>query len=246
MLAASFKSADQLFRIPPVWLWVPTLEGYGEVIFHSGMIRALINSFIITAGAVALGLIVGAPAAYGIGRYRFRGRKEVWFWYVTNWMLIPVVVLIPFYLTASKLHLINNPILLILVYQVFVIPLVVWLLVDQFRAIPIALEEAAQLDGLSRLGIFLRICLPLVKPGIAVAAILAGIFAWNDLLYAFILMPGQNARTATTIAMAYLGGYTIPWTKVMASASMICAPVIVGGIVAHKHIARGLTLGAVK
>lgn len=246
MVAASLKSSGELFSIPPVWAWHPTLQGYEAAITQSGILRALLNSFIVTGGAVGLGLLVGAPAAYGIARYRFRGRKDVWFWYVTNWMLVPVVVLLPFYMVASKLHLINNPIVLILVYQVFVVPLIVWLLVDQFRSVPIALEEAGQLDGLSRFGVFTRICLPLVKPGIAVSAILAGIFAWNNLLYAFILTPGQDARTAPTIALSYLGGYIVPWTKVMASASMICAPVIVGGIVVHKYIARGLTLGAVK
>lgn len=246
MLAASFKTADQLFRMPPVWLWHPTLSGYADAIADSGILRALLNSLVVTGSAVLLGLVVGAPAAYGISRYQFPGRKQVWFWYVTNWMLVPVVILLPFYLTASKLHLINNPIVLILVYQVFVVPLIVWLLVDQFRSVPIALEEAALLDGLSRLSIFLRIALPLVKPGIAVAAILAGIFAWNDLLYAFVLTPANASRTAPTIAMAYLGGYSVPWTKVMASAAMICAPVIIGGIIVHKYIARGLTLGAVK
>ncbi|MES1937907.1 binding-protein-dependent transport systems inner membrane component [Salinisphaera hydrothermalis C27AD] len=246
MVAASFKSADQLFRVPPPWLWSPTVAGYVDALANSGILRALGNSALVVGCAVLLGLMVGAPAAYGIARYQFRGRKEVWFWYVTNWMLVPVVILLPFYMTAVKLHLINNPIVLILVYQVFVVPLIIWLLVDQFRSVPVALEEAAQLDGLNRFTIFLRIALPLVKPGIAVAAILSGIFAWNDLLYAFVLTPSDSARTAPTIAMAYLGGYSVPWTKVMASSTMICAPVIIGGIIVHKYIARGLTLGAVK
>lgn len=246
MVAASLKTEAQLFSIPPVWVWKPTLAAYAEAIGHSNVLRALLNSVIVTAGAVTLGLVVGAPAAYGIARYKFRGRQDLWFWYVTNWMLVPVVVLIPFYLTAAALHLINNLIVLILVYQVFVVPLVVWLMVDQFRAVPVALEEAAQLDGLGRFGVFLHICLPLVKPGIAVSAILAGIFAWNDLLYAFILTPGENARTAPTIVLSYLGGYIVPWPKVMASATLVSAPVILGGVAVYKYIARGLTLGAVK
>jgi multiple sugar transport system permease protein len=126
------------------------------------------------------------------------------------------------------------------------VPLIIWLLVDQFSSVPIVLEEAAVLDGLSRFSIFLRIALPLVKPGIAVAAILAAIFAWNDLLFATVLTSSDSSRTAPTIAMAYLGGYSVPWTKVMASSTLICAPVIIGGIIVHKYIARGLTLGAVK
>jgi len=246
MVAGSLKTEDELFAIPPVWAWTPTLAAYTDAIENSNVLATLLNSLIVTVSAVALGLVVGAPAAYGIARYRFRGRKDVWFWYVTNWMLVPVVVLIPFYLTASKLHLINNLIVLVLVYQVFIVPLVVWLLVDQFSSVPIALEEAAQLDGLSRIGIFLRIALPLVKPGIAVSAILSGIFAWNDLLYAFILTPSPASRTAPTIVLSYLGGYVVPWPKVMASATLVCAPVIIGGIIVHKYMARGLTMGAVK
>jgi multiple sugar transport system permease protein len=246
MVAGSLKTETDLFAIPPKWFFSPTIAAYNDAIQNTDVLENLLNSVIVTGCAVALGLLVGAPAAYGIARYRFRGRKDVWFWYVTNWMLVPVVVLIPFYLTASYLGLINNPIVLILVYQVFIVPLVVWLLVDQFSSVPVALEEAAQLDGLSRISIFLRIALPLVKPGIAVSAILSGIFAWNDMLYAFILTPSEDSRTAPTIVLSYLGGYVIPWPQVMAASTLVCAPVIIGGIIVHKYIARGLTMGAVK
>jgi multiple sugar transport system permease protein len=246
MVAGSLKTETDLFAIPPKWIFTPTLAAYIDAIENTDVLTNLVNSVVVTVAAVTLGLLVGAPAAYGIARYRFRGRRDVWFWYVTNWMLVPVVVLIPFYLTASWLGLINNPIVLILVYQVFIVPLVVWLLVDQFSSVPVALEEAAQLDGLSRFAIFLRIALPLVKPGIAVSAILSGIFAWNDMLYAFILTPSPDARTAPTIVLSYLGGYVIPWPQVMAASTLVCAPVIIGGIVVHKYIARGLTMGAVK
>lgn len=246
MAAASLKTESQLFAIPPHWVWTPTLEGYIAALYESPILSALWNSVWVTGAAVGLGLLVGAPAAYGISRYNFPGRKHIWFWYVTHWMLVPVVILIPFYLLASKLGMINNPWILVLVYQVFVVPLVVWLMVDQFRSVPTVLEEAALLDGLSRFGVFWRISLPLVKPGIAVAGILAGIFAWNNLIYAFILTPADAARTAPTIALSYLGGYSVPWTKVMASATLISAPVILGGIAVHKYMARGLTMGAVK
>ncbi len=246
MVASSLKTEPQIFQIPPVWLFHPQLAGYASAIHDGHILEALLNSVIVTLGAVALGIAVGAPAAYGLSRYVFKGSSQVQFWYVTNWMLVPVVVLIPFYLLASDLRLINNPVVLIFIYQTFVVPLVVWLLVDQFRAVPIALEEAALLDGMSRFGIFLRITLPLTVPGMTVAAILAGIFAWNDLLYAFILTPSDFARTAPTVMMSYLGGYIIPWQSVMASAVMITGPVVIGGIMIHKYIARGLTLGAVK
>lgn len=246
MIASSLKPENLIFRLPPVWLFHPDFSGYVTAIKQNGMLSALCNSVIVTVGSVVLGLLVGAPAAYGIARYQFRGREQIQFWYVTNWMLIPVVVLIPFYLLAAQLRMINNPIVLILIYQTFVVPLIIWLLVDQFRSVPIALEEAALLDGMSKFGIFLRITLPLTAPGIAVASILAAIFAWNDLLYAFILTPADAARTAPVVMMGFLGGYIIPWQTVMSCAVMICAPVIIVGVAIHKYIARGLTLGAVK
>lgn len=171
MIASSLKPENLIFRLPPAWSFRPNFSGYATAISQNGMLPALANSIIVTVGAVALGLLVGAPAAYGLARYQFRGRAQIQFWYVTNWMLIPVIVLIPFYLLAANLGLINNPIALILIYQTFVVPLVVWLLVDQFHAVPVALEEAALLDGMNRSGIFLRITLPLTAPGIAVASI---------------------------------------------------------------------------
>ncbi|MGC8469205.1 MAG: carbohydrate ABC transporter permease [Acetobacteraceae bacterium] len=246
MLASSLKPEKLIFRLPPAWFFAPDFAGYRGAIVGQNMLGALFNSVVVTFGAVALGVAVGAPAAYGLARYRFRGQAQLQFWYVTNWMLVPVVVLIPFYLLAADLRLINSPIVLILIYQTFVVPLVVWLLVDQFRAVPIELEEAARLDGMSRFGVFWRIALPLTLPGIAVAAILSSIFAWNDLLFSFILNPSPGARTAPAVMMGFLGGYVIPWTEVMACAVMISAPVVVGGIAIHKYIARGLTLGAVK
>ena len=136
MVAGSLKTETDLFAIPPKWFFSPTIAAYTDAIENTDVLTNLLNSLIVTGCAVLLGLIVGAPAAYGIARYRFRGRRDVWFWYVTNWMLVPVVVLIPFYLTASYLGLINNPIVLILVYQVFIVPLVVWLMVDQFSSVP--------------------------------------------------------------------------------------------------------------
>ena len=150
MIASSLKPENLIFRLPPAWSFRPNFSGYATAVSQNGMLPALANSVIVTVGSVALGLLVGAPAAYGLARYQFRGRAQIQFWYVTNWMLIPVVVLIPFYLLAANLGLINNPIALILIYQTFVVPLVVWLLVDQFRAVPVALEEAALLDGMSR------------------------------------------------------------------------------------------------
>ena len=247
MVTGSLKSETDLFAIPPKWFFSPTIAAYTDAIQNTDVLENLLNSLIVTGCAVALGLLVGAPAAYGIARYRFRGRRDVWFWYVTNWMLVPVVVLIPFYLTASYLGLINNPIVLILVYQVFIVPLVVWLLVDQFSSVPVALEEAAQLDGLSRVSIFLRI-----RP----AAGEARHRRIGDSLrhlrlerHALRLHPDTiggcahrahhrallSRRLCDPLAAGY-GGLP-PWSAHPSSSAVI---------IVHKYIARGLTMGAVK
>ncbi len=246
MMAASLKTDNQIFAIPPVWLFHPTFEHYRHVLADLGMASALAHSAFVGIATTALAIVLGVPAGYAIARFRFRGRRDVWFWFISNYMMIPVILVIPYFLIARNLHLINSPLMLILAYQTFAVPLVVWLTADQFGAIPKALDEAAKIDGAGELGIFFRIMVPLAVPGIAVAAILSLIFSWNELLYAMILTPSDETRTAPVTALSFLGGYSIPWGDLMAAGSLIVLPVIVFAVLVSRYLVRGLTLGAVK
>jgi multiple sugar transport system permease protein len=246
MMATSLKTDNQIFSIPPVWLFHPTFEHYRHVLADLGMASALLHSAGVGVATTLLAIVLGVPSGYAIARFRFRGRRDVWFWFISNYMMIPVILVIPYFLIARTLHLINSPLMLILAYQTFAVPLVVWLTADQFAAIPRALDEAAMLDGAGALTIFLRIMVPLAIPGIAVAAILSLIFSWNELLYAMILTPSDETRTAPVTALSFLGGYAIPWGDLMAAGTLIVLPVIVFAVLVSRYLVRGLTLGAVK
>jgi len=246
MMATSLKTDNQIFSMPPVWVFHPTFAHYRHVLADLGMASALVHSATVGIATTVLAILLGVPAGYAIARFRFRGRRDVWFWFISNYMMIPVILIIPYFLIAKQLHAINSPLMLILAYQTFAIPLVVWLTADQFAAIPKALDEAAMLDGAGELTIFLRIMVPLAIPGIAVAGILSLIFSWNELLYATILTPNDESRTAPVTALSFLGGYEIPWGDLMAAGTLIVLPVIVFAVLVSRYLVRGLTLGAVK
>lgn len=246
MVLSSLKSEAQIFSIPPVWLFHPTLDHYIKVFAAMGMGPALRNSLITSVAATALAVVLGTPAGYGIARFDFRFRRDVWFWFLSNFLVISVVLVVPYFLLARRLGMIDSDFTLVLIYQTFCIPLVVWLTADQFRAIPVEVAEAAKIDGAGEFTIFLRMMVPLAVPGIVVGAIFALIFSWNDLLYAMILTNSSAARTAPVTALTYLGGYTIPWGEVMAAGTMIVIPVVVFAMLVSRYLVRGLTLGAVK
>ncbi len=246
MIASSLKSDNQIFAVPPVWLFQPTFEHYRHVLSDLGMASALVHSLIVGVSTTLLAIVLGVPAGYAIARFRFRFRRDVWFWFISNYMMIPVILVIPYFLIARTLHLINSPLMLILAYQTFAVPLVVWLTADQFASIPKDIDEAAMLDGASPFLIFARIAVPLAVPVIAVAGILSLIFSWNELLFAMILTPSDTTRTAPVTALSFLGGYSIPWGDLMAAGTLIVLPVIVFAVLVSRYLVRGLTLGAVK
>jgi multiple sugar transport system permease protein len=246
MVLSSFKTESQIFAMPPVWFFHPTFEHYVKVFASMGMSQALWNSVFTSVIATAIAVVLGTPAGYGIARFRFRGRRDVWFWFISNFLAIPVILVIPYFFLARMLHLIDNDWALILIYQTFCMPLVVWLTADQFHSIPAVIVEAAKLDGASEFLIFLRVMVPLCIPSIVVAGILSLIFSWNELLYAMILTTSGAARTAPVTALSFLGGYIIPWGELMAAGTSIVLPVVFFAMLVSRYLVRGLTLGAVK
>lgn len=245
MLSTSLKTTVQTFAYPPVFVFVPTLEHYRSAFQDYGVGGSLVNSLIVSLSTTFLALLIGTPAAYALARYEFRGKRDLWFWFITNRMVSPIVLALPIFLIATQLRLIDTHLVLILVYLTFTLPIVVWLCSDQFRTIPKELDEAAFVDGLGVFGTFFRIALPLALPGVVVSAILAFIFSWNELLYPLILTR-NTARTAPVAATSFMSGYELPWGEIMATGTLIVLPVIIFAILVSKHLVRGLTMGAVK
>jgi len=245
MVTTSLKTQLEALASPPSWIFEPTFANYIQVLFKDMVGQSLGNSAIVAVCTTALALILGTPAAYALSRFEFRRKKDLWFWFITNRMVSPIVLALPFFLIVRKLGMLDTHIVLILIYLTFNLPIVIWICTDQFRSIPRDLDEAAVLDGAKPFHVFWKICLPLAAPGIAVSAIFSFIFSWNELMYALVLTR-KVAKTAPAMAVGFMEGYHLPYGKIMATSTLIVIPVIVFALIASKHLVRGLTMGAVK
>jgi multiple sugar transport system permease protein len=246
MLSSSFKTQTDLLASPPKWLFLPTLTNYLAVYGDGVLLRAVGNSLIVALFATIVSVGLGAPAAYALARYTFRGKADLWFWFISNRMITPVALALPIYIISKSLGLLDSYLVLVLVYITFNLPIVVWICTDQFKSIPTDIEQAARLDGASQWTIFRRIYLPLGMPGVAVSAIFSFIFSWNELLYALVLINKTERKTAAVVATNYMSGYELPWGKIMATGSIIVLPVIIFSLIVSRHMVRGLTMGATK
>ncbi|PNY79923.1 ABC transporter permease [Deinococcus koreensis] len=246
MVSTSLKTTNQIVAKPPLLVFQGTLEHYRTILGEQYQVGgSLVNSLIVATSATLLAVLLGTPAAYALARFDFRRKDDLWFWFISNRFMSPVVIILPVYLLASQLRLIGNPALLIAMYLTFSIPVVVWICTDQFRSIPRELDEAAMVDGASPGFIFLRIALPLALPGVVVSSILSFIFNWNELLFALFLTRGDGV-TAPVRATSFLSGYDVPWGAIMATGTLIVLPVVIFSLLVSRHLVKGLTMGAIK
>jgi multiple sugar transport system permease protein len=245
MVTSSFKQQSAILASTPQFFFQPTLENYVSAFTKFDILKSLQNSLFVALVTVLISLILGTPAAYAIARFEFKGKRDIWFWFISNRMLSPIVVALPFFLIARNFRLLDTTWALILIYLTFNVPIVVWICADQFRNIPKELDEAATLEGYSSLAIFLKIALPLATPALAVSAIFSFIFSWNELLYALILTRNE-AKTAPVVATSFMSGYELPWGQIMATGTMVALPVIIFSMIVSRQLVRGLTAGAIK
>lgn len=246
MVSSSLKDQTDLLASPPVWLFTPTLDNYRAIFADQNVTNAILNSLIVATATTFLSVLLGTPAAYALARFEFRGKADLWFWFISNRMVSPIVLALPVYMLSRQIGLLNTYWVLVLVYLTFCLPIVVWICTDQFRSIPRDLEQSARLEGANQFDIFWRIYLPLGIPGVAVSAIFAFIFSWNELLYALVLINSQGLKTAPVIATNFMSGYELPWGKIMATGTLIVLPVTIFALVVSRHMVRGLTMGATK
>lgn len=248
IVTTALKTETNIFAWPPVWVFKPTLQSFYNALFVFGgrsAVSYLINSIVISAVSTFLAVVLGAMAAYGLVRFSFPGRRHLAFWILSTRFAPPVAFIVPIYLMVQKVGLLDSHVALILIYTAMNLSLVVWILRSFFAEIPIEIEEAALVDGYSRLEIFWRVAVPLVRPGIVSTAILSAIFSWNEFLYAMVL---TQSRAATL--PVYLAGFSnsmgLAWGEYMAVGTMAVLPILVFTFVLQKHLVRGLTFGAVK
>jgi multiple sugar transport system permease protein len=245
MFLMSLKKQVDALASPPKWLFVPTLDNYRTVLLQSDFPHAFMNSVIVSLTSIAIGLLVGVPAAYVLARYQFRGKHDIGFWILSTRMGPPVIVLLPFYLMFRSVGLLDSVVALIIMHVALNLALIIWLIRGFFLDVPRELEDASLVDGCSRLGALTRVALPLVAPGIAATAIIAFIFSWNELLFAIVLTQ-RTATTAPVAVFSYITYQGIEWGPLTAAGMIVVIPVVIFALIAQRHIIRGLTFGAVK
>lgn len=238
----------------PDWRGWRSLGLSPDSIFRTSTVRAeflrrFLNSIIVTLGASLLAVVLGSLAAYGLSRFPYRvlwmRNKDISFFFLSQLILPPVVLAMPFLVLYKSLALLDTLTGLILVYALTVLPIVIWIMRDQFDAMPIELEQAALVDGCSIWGAFLRIILPIALPGMVAAFILAVILCWNEYFFA-ALLTGANAKTLPVMVASQTGSQGINWWSMAAIATAVITPLVLIGIFLERFIVKGLTAGAVK
>jgi len=207
------------------------------------------NSVLASIGASILAVVIGSLAAYGLSRFHYKfgfmKNKDISFFFLSQLILPPVVLALPFLVLYKELALLDTRIGLILVYTLMVLPIVIWIMRDQFGGIPIELEEAALVDGLSIWGAFFRIVFPLAAPGMVAAFILALVLCWNEYFFA-ALLTSTNAKTLPVMVASQTGSQGINWWSMAALSTAAIAPLVLIGVFLERYIIKGLTAGAVK
>jgi len=245
-LLTSFKTERDVLAYPPTIIFEPTLRNYRDVLFGSASILPnLLSSTIVAGASTALTLLFAVPAAYALARLEFPGRRASGFYVLATQMLPPVGLIIPYYLALQKVGGLDTYWGLIVIYLTFSLPFAIWLLVSYFEDIPREMEEAALLDRAGRLRALWHVILPQVRGGIAVTTIFVFLNAWNEFLFAVVL-GGNRVRPVTVAMFNFISVEQTLWAKLAAGAMLAMAPVILLGLIAQRHIVKGLTVGAVK
>jgi multiple sugar transport system permease protein len=231
----------------------PTVENFGTVLSDRGteltsvdFKTALLTSVLNCGGAVLVSLLIGIPAAYAAGRWKFRGSEDLMFNMLSFRFAPELMVIVPLFVIYNQIGLFDTKVGMIWVLQLVTMPLVVWILRSYFQDLPEDLEQAALLDGYTRRRAFVMVALPLVRPGIAAAALLAFIFAWNNYVFPLILAD-TSASTVTVAITKYLGGGGQAYYNLTAAAALIGAlPPLVLALTIQRYLVQGLSFGAVK
>ena len=242
MVLSSLKANVQVTAYPPVWLFRPTLQNYVDVFTRNPFFGYMLNSTVIALAAVGIGLVCGLPAAYTLARYR---QTALGFLVLTVRILPGIAFLVPLFVLYRQLGLINTHAGIILTHVIVVLPLIIWIMAGFFEDVPRELEEAAMIDGCSRVGTFIRIVLPLGQPGIVAATILSFIASWNNFIFVLIL-GGKDTITLPMAVYSFMSFEDVNWGGLTAAATVITLPILILALAVQRYLTRGLTMGAIR
>jgi len=242
MILTGLKTGVQNIAYPPEFIFTPTLENFRAVFQQHNFLRYLMNSLIIAGLATGISLALGLPAAYSIAKYR---QGKIGMIILVARMTPFVSYLLPWYIIFRYLGLIDTYLALTTTHLIITLPMVIWLMVPFFESMPAELEDAAMIDGCTRLQSFLIIVLPLARNGIATSAIISFIFSWNQFLFSLILS-GPKTKTVPVAVYNFISYGKIDWAGIGAAATLIVLPVSVFAFFVRRTIVQGLTMGALK
>lgn len=248
MLATSLKTEDEVFSLVPALLpETPTFEHYAVLLTETAFPVYFRNSAIIAGTTTAVVVVLAVLGAFSLARFRYRGREAIASAVLLCYMLPSVVLIIPLYLMMVRLGLANTMASLVIAYTSFALPYALWLLRTFMAAVPIEIEQAALIDGASRMGAFFDVLLPQALPGIISTALFTFILAWNEYLFALVLVNADDVRPLTTGVMTMLvSSFSIEWSLLMAASVIMSVPLIVILAFLQAHLVRGFGAGAVK
>jgi len=253
LVIASLASQADLLALP--LRWIPhhlSFDRYSEIFTsRAGTIFAnfrssLVNSLIVATATVVISMTIGVFGAYAYARVRFRGARTSLLLFLSTYMVPPIALVIPLYLIMVGLHLLNTRLGLILVYCTFAVPFVLWTMGNYFQTIPPDLEDAARIDGYSRLGAMFRVVLPLARPGLLATTLFVFLIAWDEFLYALIFTSTPAAKTIPVAIAEFTGRYTTDFGLQAAGGILAALPPVLIALLFQRHIVGGLATGAVK
>jgi ABC-type glycerol-3-phosphate transport system permease component len=247
VLSTALKTDAQIYALPPLlWPDAPTLKNFKEILWQTQFPLYVRNSFVVAASVTGLSLVLAALAAYPIARMRFAGRSLVARGIVVAYLLPPSLLFIPLFVVLQRLGLVDTKTGLVLAYLAFTVPFCAWMLIGYLRSIPLELDEAARIDGASRLQTLLRVLLPIALPGLAVVALFAFTHAWNEFLFALVYVYSNHAKTFTAGLTGLIMGDVFVWGQLMAASIVAILPILLVYLVAQRWLVGGLAAGSVK
>lgn len=248
IVVTSVKPQGYAQAVPPIWNFTPTFEHYALVFSGGGGASAfrdlITNSAIVTTGATALTVALAIPAAYALTMQQFRQRRFMGMWILSTYMFPPIVAVVPFFIMAGRLDVMDTYLVLIIPYVGFNLPIAIWILRGAILQIPREIEEAAMVDGLGQVGVLRKIILPLTMPAVVTAAMLTAILSWNEFLFALSLTR-RNAKTAPVGVMEFTGMFGTQWEALTAASMIIVAPILIMTLILRRRLVSGLALGAI-
>lgn len=252
---ASLSTQEELFTVPPHWIPNhPTLQNYLDIFFPTQAASSvprtfagsLLNSIKIASAVTLICVGLGSLAAYALVRIPFKYNRTVQIGILTTRMIPEVSLILPLFVVASSLRLINKPILLIVTYLSFALPYAIWMMTAFFQTVPIELEDAARMDGCSRLGILFRVVMPISVPGLVSTAMFTFLLAWDEFFYALIFTSTLASKTAPVAMAEFVGRYAVNVTGMMAGGILAALPPMILAFIFQRYIVSGMTAGAVK